>query len=78
MEDCIGMMRDLSTAKGLEDYMQKQAKYSQKCAEKAQSAAQELAQQWQKTQTPCTDLISKQLMQCMDWAINSGPAADKQ
>ncbi|MBI1308265.1 MAG: hypothetical protein GC129_00205 [Proteobacteria bacterium] len=67
MEDCIEAMRELSTCKGIEDYMQKQAGLSQKAAEKAQSTAQELASQWQKTQSQCTDIISKQVMQGMEW-----------
>lgn len=67
MEDCIGAMKELSTANGLEEYMQKQTKMSQKAAEKAQSTAQELASQWHKTQTQCTDLISQAVMQGMTW-----------
>jgi phasin family protein len=67
MEDCIGAMKELSTAKGLEDYMQKQTKLTQKAAEKAQSTAQELSTQWQKTQTQCTDLISQAVMSGMSW-----------
>ena len=70
MEDCISAMRDLSSAKGIEDYMQKQAKLTQQYAEKAQSTAQELAQQWQKTQSQCTDIVGKQMMQSMEWGKN--------
>ncbi len=68
MEDCIETMRELSTAKGMDDYMQKQAKLSQKVAEKAQVTAQDMAQQWQKTQAQCTDMIGKQMMQGMEWS----------
>jgi phasin family protein len=75
MEDCIGAMKELSTAKGLEDYVQKQTKMSQKAAEKAQAAAQELASQWQKTQTQCTDLISQAVMQGMSWSKPASTSA---
>ncbi|MFN7163106.1 MAG: phasin family protein [Pseudomonadota bacterium] len=68
IEDCMSAMRELSTAKGMEEYMQKQAKLSQQSAEKAQSTAQELAQCWQKTSTQCSDVMSQQLMQTMPWA----------
>lgn len=68
MEDYIEALRDLSTAKGMDDYMQKQAALSQKTAEKCQSYAQEIASQWQKSQTQCTDLISRQFSQGWDWS----------
>lgn len=67
MEDCIETMRDLSTAKGMEDYMAKQTEMSKRNAEKAQSMAQEIATQWQKTQAKCSDLISQQVSQTMEW-----------
>lgn len=68
MEDYIEALRELSTAKGVEDYMQKQATLSQKTAEKCQSCAQEIASQWQKSQAQCTDIISKQFSQGWDWS----------
>lgn len=71
MEDCVSAMRDLSSAKGMDEYMKKQAALTQQAAEKAQITAQDLAQQWQKTQTQCTDIMSKQLMQGMEWAKNT-------
>lgn len=71
LEDCIEAMRDLSTAKGMEDYMAKQADFSKKCSEKAQAVAQDLATQWQKTQTQCTSLIGQNMMQGMDWMKQS-------
>lgn len=67
MEDCIESLRELSTAKGMEDYMQKQAEISKRSAEKCQTWAQEMAGQWQKSQAQCTDLISKQLAQSVEW-----------
>jgi hypothetical protein len=63
-------MRELSTCKGVEDYVQKQAQICQKAAEKSQAVAQECALQWQKAQSQCTDLIGKQLMQGMEWSKN--------
>jgi phasin family protein len=78
MEDCVSAMRDLSSAKGMDEYMKKQAALTQQAAEKAQSTAQELAQQWQKTQTQCTDIMSKQLMQGMEWAkTTTGQSSSK-
>lgn len=68
VEDCIEAMRELSTCKGVEEYVQKQAQICQKAAEKSQAVAQECAQQWQKAQSQCTDLIGKQLMQGMEWS----------
>lgn len=68
MEDCIEAMRELSTTKGMEDYMQKQAELSKRSAEKAQSCAQDIASQWQKSQSQCTDLISKQFSQATEWS----------
>jgi hypothetical protein len=61
-------VRDLSAAKGVEDYMAKQAEFSKKFSEKAQTVAQDIASQWQKTQTQCTSLISQNLAQGADWA----------
>lgn len=77
MEDCVSAMRELSTAKGMDEYMQKQAKISQMCTEKAQSAAQDLAQCWQQTQTQCTDMMSQQLMQTMPWAQGTSQTSSK-
>jgi phasin family protein len=68
VEDCIEAVRDLSAAKGVEDYMAKQAEFSKKFSEKAQTVAQDIASQWQKTQTQCTSLISQNLAQGADWA----------
>jgi phasin family protein len=77
MEDCISTMRELATAKGMDEYMQKQTKLSQQYAEKAQSTAQELAQLWQHTQTQCTDMLSQQLMQTMPWAQGANGSQSK-
>jgi phasin family protein len=68
MEDCVETMRDLSSTKGVEDYMSKQAEITKRCAEKAQTVAQDIASQWQKTQAQCTDIISQQLSQSMEWS----------
>lgn len=68
MEDCIECLRELSTAKGMEDYVQKQAEITKRSAEKAQSLAQEITSQWQKSQSQCTDIISKQLGQTAEWS----------
>ncbi len=68
MEDCIETMRDLSTSKGIEDYMSKQAEIAKRSAEKAQSMAQEIATTWQKSQSKCSDIISQQLSQTMEWS----------
>lgn len=67
VEDTIEAMRELATCKGVEEYVQKQAQICQKAAEKSQAVAQECALQWQKAQSQCTDLISKQLLQGMEW-----------
>ncbi len=61
MEDSIECLRDLSAAKGIEDLMAKQAEWTRKTAEKCQTGAQELANTLQKTQSQCTDIISKQM-----------------
>lgn len=68
MEDCIETMRDLSTSKGIEDYMSKQAEVAKRSAEKAQSMAQEIASAWQKSQSKCTDIIGQQVSQTMEWS----------
>jgi phasin family protein len=68
MEDCIEAMRELATAKGIEEYMQKSAQLSQKNAEKCQSMAQDLSSQWQKSQTQCSELITKSMQQGMEAA----------
>lgn len=75
MEDCIECMRELSTSKGIEDYMSKQAEIAKRSAEKAQSMAQEIATCWQKSQSKCTDILGQQLSQTMEWsktATNGG------
>ena len=58
MEDSIECMRDLSTAKGVEDYMGKQAEWSRKLADKCQSGIQDITNMMQKSQTQSTDIIS--------------------
>lgn len=68
MEDCIETMRELSTAKGMEEYMSKQAEMAKRSAEKAQTVAQDIANQWQSTQAKCTDIISQQMAQTMEWS----------
>lgn len=79
MEDCIECLRDLSSSKGMEDYVQKQAEISKRSAEKAQSLAQEITSQWQKSQSQCSDLLSKQMSQTAEWgktfATNATSAA---
>lgn len=72
MEDCVETMRELSTAKGIEEYVGKQTEISKRCAEKAQSVAQDIASCWQKSQAQCTDIISQQLSQTMEWSKSSG------
>lgn len=66
MEDCVEALRELSTAKGIEDYMSKQTEISKRSAEKAQSMAQEISTQWQKTQAKCSDIISQQTSQTLE------------
>ncbi len=68
MEDCVETMRELATAKGMDEYMTKQTEISKRAAEKAQSVAQDIATQWQKTQAKCTDIISQQMSQSMEWS----------
>lgn len=75
MEDCIETMRELSTAKGIEDYVSKQTEISKRSAEKAQVCAQEIANQWQKTQAKCSDIIGQQLSQTMEWSKSVGTNA---
>lgn len=77
MEDCIEAMRELGSAKGMEEYMQKQTQLSQKAAEKAQSCAQEMASYWQKAQSQCSDIISKQMMQGMEWGKQGSQEGSK-
>ncbi len=74
MEECVECMRDLSSAKSIEDYMAKQATWMKKSAEASQSNAQELANTLQKGQTQCTDIIGKMVSANMDWAKNVGQA----
>ncbi len=68
MEDCVEAMRELSSTKGVEEYMSKQTEMQKRNAEKAQSMAQEIATQWQKSQAKCTDIISQQMSQTMEWS----------
>lgn len=68
MQDCVETMRELSTSKGIEDYMSKQAEIAKRSAEKAQSMAQEIATCWQTSQTKCSDIISQQLTQNVEWS----------
>jgi phasin family protein len=62
MDDSIECLRDMSSAKGVEDIMSKQAEWSRKAAEKCQTSAQDLAKTLQTTQTECTDIISKMMV----------------
>jgi len=75
MEDCVETMRQLSTAKGVEEYMSKQSEISKRAAEKAQTVAQDIATQWQKTQSQCTDIISQQMSQGMEWSKSMASSA---
>jgi phasin family protein len=75
MEDCVESMRELSSAKGIEDYMSKQAEMAKRSAEKAQSIAQEIATTWQASQSKCTDIISQQMSQSMEWSKNAATSA---
>jgi phasin family protein len=68
MEDCVEGMRDLSSAKGMEEFMGRQTEWTKKCAERAQSNAQELAEVMQKGQSQCSDIISKMMMASMEWS----------
>lgn len=77
MEDCIECMRDLSTAKSMEDYMSKQATWVKKAAEASQTNAQELASTLQKGQTQATDLIGKMVTSSMEWAKQSTQKSGK-
>ena len=75
MEDCIETMRELSGSKGIEDYVSRQTEMSKRAAEKAQTVAQDIANQWQKTQAKCTDIIGQQLSQSMEWSKNATSGA---
>lgn len=75
MEDCVEAMRELATAKGIEEYMQKSAQLTQKNAEKCQSMAQDLSSQWQKSQTQCSELITKTMQQSMEAAKAWAPSS---
>jgi phasin family protein len=77
MEDCVEALRELSTAKGIEDYMSKQTELSKRSAEKAQTIAQEISTQWQKTQAKCTDIISQQTSQTLETFKSSATTASK-
>lgn len=68
MEDCAETLRELSTVKGIEEYVSKQTEISKRSAEKAQSVAQEIANTWQKSQAKCSDIIGQQLTQNMEWS----------
>lgn len=71
MEQNIECMRELSTAKGVDELMTKQAEWSKKCTEQCQSTAQEMAETMQKTQSECTDIISKMISSTMEWSTKS-------
>ena len=71
MEDTIEAMRELSTCKGIEELMSKQAELTRKSTEKYQSSAQELASCLQKGQTQCTDAISQMMQQSWTQTTNS-------
>ena len=75
MEECVEAMRELATAKGIEEYMQKSAQLTQKNAEKCQSMAQDLSSQWQKSQTQCSELITKSMQQGMEAAKAWAPSS---
>ncbi|HEX2859591.1 MAG TPA: phasin family protein [Alphaproteobacteria bacterium] len=76
MEECVENVRELSTAKGMEEFMSRQAEWTRKCAETAQSNAQELAEVVQKGQSQCSDIISKMVLANVEWSKNfTAPAA---
>lgn len=77
VEDSIECMRDLSTSKGIEEYMGKQAEWSRKLAEKCQSSAQEIAETMQKGQTQCTDIISKLVTTGTEWSTKAATTSTK-
>jgi phasin family protein len=66
MEDNINTMQEFSSAKGIEDLMNKQNQAARKAAEKAQKNSQELAQIVQKGQAKAADILAQQMAQAMD------------
>ena len=63
MDDSIECLRDMSSAKGVDELMQKQAEWTKKATEKCQSNAQTLAQTMQACQNQCTDMITSMMAQ---------------
>lgn len=59
IEDTIDCVKDMSTARGIEDLMGKQAEWGRKSAEKCQTVVSEIASTLQKGQSQCADITTK-------------------
>jgi phasin family protein len=77
LQSSIEYMRELSTAKSLDEVASCQAEWTKKCAQTCQSNAQELAETMQKCQTQCTDLITKMVSENTQYAQNATQNAAK-
>lgn len=59
MQTSVECMKDMSSAKGMEDMMAKQAEWTKKCSETCQSSAQNLAKTVQKGSQQAIETITK-------------------
>ena len=75
LQNSIEYMRELSTAKSLEDITSKQAEWTKKCAQTCQSNAQDLAETMQKGQSQCTDIITRMMADSAEFAASSSKKA---
>lgn len=67
MQNSVECMKELSSAKGMEDMMAKQAEWTKKCGETCQSSAQTIAKTMQKGYQQASETITK--------AVSSGVKA---
>ncbi|MFZ2587001.1 MAG: phasin family protein [Alphaproteobacteria bacterium] len=74
MQTSVECMKDMSSAKGMEDMMAKQASWSKKCTETCQSSAQTMASTLQKGYQQATETITK-AASCCNAGASSKPTA---
>lgn len=75
MESSAACLKDLSASQGIEELMSKQASWTKKATETAQSNAEKLAQTLQKSHIKATELMGKVVASGMDTAKATGKAA---
>lgn len=68
METSTACFKDLSSAQGMEELMSKQASWTKKATETAQSNAEKLSQTLQKSQIKATELMGKVVASNMESA----------